>query len=176
MLVGGCTTRDQTDTTQIDRNAEAYVRLVLALAARDPDSLDSYSGPREWRAEARAQYTTLPEVQRSARALMERIAARGESETGSRDEFLIRQLRAIVARIDLLTGIRRPFAEESRLLFGIDPPASKTDRRERTAPVRDRLDRLLPGRGDLTRRLADFQRRFVVPLDRLSQVLSRAID
>src|SRR5439155_17146783 len=39
-----------------------------------------------------------------------------------------------------------------------------------------RLERIVPGRGDLTRRLSDFQRRFVVSPDRLPKIVSRAID
>jgi hypothetical protein len=89
-----------------------------------------------------------------------------------RQDFLDRQLNALVARVDVLAGMRRPFAEESRLLFGVDPPAPD---RSRIDTARSALDRRVPGRGDLTHRIAGFQRRFVVPPERLSTVFARAL-
>src|SRR5262249_51301795 len=90
-----------------------------------------------------------------------------------RKGFLVRQLHSLVARIDIVRGKRPPFADEAHALFGID--VTPVDR-ERFAPVRARLDRMLPGHGDLASRYAAFEKRFVVPRDRLPVVLARAID
>jgi hypothetical protein len=158
----------------VDGAAAAYVRLVLALGERDPDSLDSYSGPAAWRADAHAEYRPLGDVQRDARELMARVATlKGSRDSESRIDFLERQLRALVARIDLLGGMRRPFAEESRLLFDVDPPPPPD--RARVEAARAALERVVPGRGDLTRRIAALQRRFVVAPERLAAVFSRAL-
>jgi hypothetical protein len=159
----------------VDAVGVAYVRLVLALGERDPDSLDSYSGPAAWRADAHAQYRPLGDVQRDAQELIARIAAtlKGSRYSGSRIDFLERQLRALVARIDILGGMRRPFAEESRLLFDVDPPPPPD--RARVEAARAELERIVPGRGDLTRRIAAFQRRFLVAPERLGAVFSRAL-
>src|SRR5947209_1878965 len=110
----------------IDRDAEAYIRIGLALAERDPDSLDSYVGPAAWQTDAQAHKQPLADVQRAARDLAARLDAAAEphaAESSARERFLARQLHAIVARIDVLLGVRRPFAEESRLLFGVAPQA-----------------------------------------------------
>src|SRR6185436_15056999 len=50
--------------------------------------------------------------------------------------------------------------------------------RDRTtfAAVRAEIDRLLPGPGTVGRRYAEFDRRFVVPRERLPAVLVRAMD
>ena len=145
------------------------MRLTLALAERDPDSIDSFFGPAAWRDEARRQRLTIRQIQESAQALLHRVAA----DKGPRADFLARQLRALAARAELLAGVRRPFAEESRLLFGVGPPPID---RTRVAAARASLDRLVPGRGDLTRRLGAVQSRFVVPPDRVPAVFSRAIE
>src|SRR5262249_29856359 len=43
-------------TDRLDAQAERYVRIVLALGERDPDSLDFYAGPTAWRADARRAF------------------------------------------------------------------------------------------------------------------------
>ena len=47
--------RRVTRSSRSDMNAlaERYVRLVLALGQHDPDYVDAYYGPAEWRTEAR---------------------------------------------------------------------------------------------------------------------------
>jgi hypothetical protein len=109
--------------------------------------------------------------------LLAQIERRHKAENAGgadlRGAFLARQLRAIGARIDAVSGAPRPFAEESRLLFGVGPPAVD---RSRTTAIRATLDQLLPGHGTLTRRLADFDKRFVVAPELVPAVLARAIE
>jgi hypothetical protein len=184
----------------LDAAAESYVRLVLALGERDADSLDIYYGPPAWQAEARARRATLGDTRSAAASLSESLAAiagaSGEDEI--RRAFLIRQLRAVVTRIDIVRGARPPFAEEVRALFGLEGwegSASAADaasasaqealRRDKSArqaqttqelAVRTELERLLPGAGGLSARYAVFDRRFLITPDRLPAVLSRAIE
>jgi hypothetical protein len=158
----------------LDAAAESYVRLVLALGERDADSLDAYHGPPEWQAGARRAHATLPEVRAAAASLAERLESSVPGGDEVRRQFLIRQLRAVVARIDVVRGARRPFAEEAYALFGLDVPAG--DHGTAAAAVRLAIDRLLPGRGDLPARYAAFDRKFLIPPDRLRAVLLRAIE
>ena len=112
----------QAPAAALDAAAESYVRLVLALGERDADSLDTYHGPPAWQAEARTRRATLADVQSAAASLAESLtpltAAPAEDEI--RRLFLIRQLRAVVTRIDIVRGARPPFAEEARALFGLE--------------------------------------------------------
>jgi hypothetical protein len=181
---GGRAPDTRTPAAAIDAAAESYVRLVLALGERDADSLDIYHGPPAWQAEARARRATLGDTRSAAASLSESLAAiagaGGEDEI--RRTFLIRQLRAVVTRIDIVRGARPPFAEEVRALFGLEgwEEQDRQDRREgrdgRERAVRAELERLLPGGGDLTTRYAVFDRRFLIAPDRLPTVLARAID
>jgi hypothetical protein len=159
----------------LDAAAESYVRLVLALGERDADSLDAYHGPPEWQADARRAYAPLPEVRAAAASLAESLASpvAGGGDEGRR-QFLIRQLRAVVARIDGVRGRRSTFEEEARALFALDVPAS--DHGTAAASVREAIDRLLPGHGDLPARYAAFDRKFLIAPDRLRAVMSRAIE
>ncbi len=157
----------------LDLAAESYVRLVLALGERDSDSLDSYHGPPAWQVEARARRAALVDIQTAAASLAESLATSPAGGDELRRMFLVRQLRAVVTRIDILRGRRPPFAEEARALFGVDMPGEAgTD----AVSVRAEIDRLLPGRGDLTTRYAVFDRRFLIAPDRLGPVLTRAIE
>ena len=174
VLLSACAGRRSDATAPaLDLAAESYVRLVLALGERDSDSLDSYHGPPAWQVEARARRAALADIQTAAASLAEALAA----STGGGDEprrmFLVRQLRAVAARIDILRGRRPRFAEETRALFGVD---MRSDAAAAAAvSVRAEIDRLLPGRGDLTARYAVFDRKFLIAPDRLGPVLARAI-
>src|SRR5438067_3786362 len=160
----------------VDEAARSYVRLVLALGERDADSLDSYHGPAAWQAQARAEHATLADIRARARALADSLVAHTPDRVDDERErraFLVRQLRAVASRIDVLQGARPPFDEEARLLFGLEPGGRAA---EDADAIRAELDRVLPGGGDLASRYAAFDRQFLVQPDRLRAVLARAID
>ena len=160
VALAGCR---QDAARRLDREAEAYVRLVLALGERDPDSLDFYAGPPEWMAEARTKRTPFAEIKRSAAALLDEVTRdREQAPDGrSRRRFLTGQLRAVAARVDLLSGHRFTFDEESRLLFGVEP--GDVDERA-FADADTELDRMLPGDGTLGHRYAAYERAFRDPV------------
>jgi hypothetical protein len=157
----------------IDAAAESYVRIVLALADRDEDSLDSYHGPERWQAEARARHAPLDVVRADAVRLRSDLNAQGPGDAESRRAFLIRQLDAIIARVDIVRGARPPFGDEFRQLFAFDV-TSEVGGSGSTA-IRGELARLLPGSGDLARRYAAFDARFRIERSRLPAMVERAL-
>ena len=174
--------RSTSSAVDLDRAAESYVRLVLALGERDTDSLDSYHGPPAWQAEARTRHAPLEEVQRDAAALADKLVAEhvasGEGGGPARQDdveirraFLVRQLRAVVARIEILRGARPSFEEEAQRLFGLRADRSPGS----VAPILAEIERELPGRGPLASRFAAFDRQFLIAADRLPVVIARAI-
>ena len=60
----------------------------------------------------------------------------------SRREWIAGQLDAIAARASVQSGVKIDFANELRLLFGIDPPE---DLGPDVVAARDAIDGLLPG-------------------------------
>lgn len=175
LLACACGAPASLDRAVLARQDDAYVRAVLALGVRDPDSLDFYAGPAVWMQSARSAFVPLGDVRTLASSLAAEIAGtRSRSPwTSSRRTFLHAQLAAVIGRIDVLNGRRLPFDEESRLLFGAD--AGGRDHAT-FAGIRSELDRLLPGGGSLAARYGALERRFVVPPDRLPVVLARAIE
>jgi len=137
------------------------------VGVRDPDSLDFYAGPAEWRQHAIDQWTPLDAIRRDARAFA------GEVRADPARAHLAPELDALASRIDLLTGQRWSFDEESRRLFGVD--VGSRDPAE-FARARADVDQLLPSGGSLARRFAAFESRFLIPSDRIQAVIARAVD
>jgi hypothetical protein len=157
--------------------ADAYVQLVLALGVHDPDYVDAYYGPPEWRAEAQSRKRPLAEIPRQGRELMAALEASPPQEkdalTRLRHDYLTRQLASLVARAEMVGGRKMTFDEESRALYdAVAPTHTEAD----FQPTLAELERLLPGAGPLTERYAAFRRGFVVPADKLDAVFTAAID
>jgi hypothetical protein len=155
--------------------AEKYVRLSLALGRHDKDYVDAYYGPAEWKKEAEAAIRPLSEIRAEARELREQIARlpEGGGELDRRRRrFLDRQLEALGARADLISGAKMPFDEESRLLYDAVAP---THGEEHFRALRARLEKELPGPGALQARFEEFRKGFVVPREKLDAVFQTAI-
>jgi hypothetical protein len=152
----------------IDEAAREYVRLVFDLGERDPDSIDFYAGPGEWVADIRRDPPKLESLRSTALALAARLA----DVHDSRATHMIRELRALAARVDVITGRRASFDAESRALFGLAPPPEDVTGTNR---IRSEISRALGGAGPLADRYERFERRFAVPPARLPAVLTRAL-
>ncbi|MBW2456673.1 MAG: hypothetical protein JRI68_19310 [Deltaproteobacteria bacterium] len=155
--------------------AEAYVKLVLAMGQHDPDYVDAYYGPAEWRKEAEAAKRSLADIRADAET---QIAALGTEAGGDelerlRHQYLRCQLGALVSRVDLLSGKRFTFDEESKALY--DAVAPTHTEAELEAIVAEMAD-LVPGQGPLLDRFEAYREGFVIPPDKLDAVFSAAID
>ena len=67
----------------MDRAAESYVKLVLAVGQHDPDYVDAFYGPPEWRTEAEKAKRPLADL----RAEAERLVAEVQALPASGDEM-----------------------------------------------------------------------------------------
>src|SRR4051812_17206754 len=157
--------------------AERYIKLVLALGQHDPDYVDAYYGPAEWKEQAAAK-RSLADIDTDAHDLRSalratRLADGADEMTRLRREYLIRQVEALGARVAMLNGTRLDFDEESKALYDAVAPAHAE---AEFAAVLAQLDRRLPGTGVLQSRYEAFRRQFVVPPDRLDAVFKAAID
>jgi hypothetical protein len=159
----------------MNRIAEQYVRLALAVGQHDESYVDAYYGPPAWREEAAAAKRPLPDIRREAETLRAEVAASpvpADELSALRRLFLERQLAALSARVDLLSGTRMTFDEESRALYDAVAP---THGEEHFRALLGRLEAALPGAGPLPARLEAFRRGFYIPADRLDAVFGAAI-
>jgi hypothetical protein len=160
----------------LDEIAPAYVKLALALGVHDADYVDAYYGPPEWRTAAQAQKRLLSEIRSDAGRLLAGLAALRPNEKDEllalRHEYLTRQLHALATRVDMLSGRKLTFDEESRALYNAVAPALSD---EHFQQVLARLEPLLPGTGRLAERYEAYRKRFVIPPERLSAVFDAAV-
>jgi hypothetical protein len=156
--------------------AEAYVRLALAVGVHDPDYVDAFYGPAEWKAAADSAKIPVAEIRTRAAALLDSLRVVKPSDTTElvrlRQTYLTRQLESMAARLDMLEGTRLSFDEESRALYGVAAP--KGDE-EHFRMVIGRLDSLLPGSGPVSARYTAWRRGFIVPTAKLDTVFKAAI-
>jgi hypothetical protein len=163
----------------LDRVAERYVKLVLAVGQHDADYVDAYYGPPGWASEAKERgKRPLSSLRREGQTLVAELGrvdfARGaDADLILRRSYLHGQLGALIAHTARLGGRRLGFDQEARLVYDAAPP------RHDAAHFQTALDRLavaLPGEGPLAARYAAFRARFVIPRERLDAVFRAAVD
>jgi hypothetical protein len=147
--------------------AERYVKLVLALGEHDPDYVDAYYGPPEWRGAAKRP---LAEIHAGAVALREELDGAGDSP---RAAYLRGQTHALIARAEMLEGRRFRFDEESQALYDTVAP---TYGEEHFQKLNAAIDAEVPGHGALAARVEAFRMQFAIPRERLDAVFPRAIE
>jgi hypothetical protein len=155
--------------------AEAYVKLVLKVGAFDPDFVDAYYGPKELKPDTTK--VALPDLLDEADELSARLGGIGHAGHSEmerlRYEFLLKQLMATRTRIEMLSGKKFTFDEESKLLYDAVAPTHDSAYFQ---TLLDTLDGQLPGPGSVSRRLEEFKKAFIIPKDRLDKVFTAAIE
>ncbi|KQZ06219.1 hypothetical protein ASD21_00850 [Caulobacter sp. Root1455] len=161
---------------KLDVIARDFVRLTLEAGEREPGYVDAYYGPADWAAAAKAKPREVPalraEADRLAGALKAVDGAALSPDEVRRRAFLAGQVKAAQTRLAMLAGVKFSFQDEAEGLFGVRPPIKPLSAYD---PVLARIDKLLPGEGDLAGRVAAFQARYTVPTDRLEPVMKAAI-
>ena len=148
--------RGDDDGDDMNSLAERYVRLVLAMGPHDPDYVDAYYGPPEWRAEVEAEAPALAEIATRAADVAALVAAlqppaEAEALVRLRHDYLTRQIEALRSRLAMLQGVRLSFDEESAALYdAVAPTHSEAELRQ----LLDGLEARLPGTGPLAERRA----------------------
>jgi hypothetical protein len=148
--------------------------LLTALAALASPAASSVPQPSPT---AGAEPADARHAATAAAAARGAAGGRDDAESDSemlllRRRFLERQLSALAAHVEALSGTRRSFDEESRALY--DAVAPVYDAAHFQA-ILDRIDRIVPGQGPLASRIEAYRRRFVIPPDRVDGVFSAAI-
>jgi hypothetical protein len=170
----GCSAAKETNPMQ--DLAEQYVKLVLAVGLHDPDYVDAFYGPKEWRETAVKR--PLGEIEAEAAGVAAKLAAApppagGDPLTGLRHQYLIRQLEALRTRVAMLGGRKLTFDEESKALY--DAVAPHHDAKEFEG-ILAQLEQLLPGSGPLLDRYTRFRDAYVIPPARLDATFTAAIE
>ena len=154
-----------------DPIAADYLRLALRLDQLRPGFVDGYFGPAALKAEVDlASVRPLGRLIDDAATLAARVAT--EVEVPARRAWLGAQLRAIQANAEALRDAPEGLSGAAYLAhvgrcFDWTPERQPA---ERFAAARAEIDRLLPGDGPIVGRLAEWDARLVIPVDRLPEV------
>jgi hypothetical protein len=177
-LLATCAMALAAQNTPMNKLAERYVKLVLAMGQHDADYVDAFYGPPEWRKEAEAAKRPLAAIDADAGDILSQLAAApaassADELTRLRHQYLTKQLQALRARVAMLQGKKLTFDEESRALYdAVAPTHTEGDFKKVLAELETRL----PGQGNLIDRYDGFRSRFVIPKERLDAVFKAAIE
>ena len=157
--------------------ARGYVKLVLGVGQHDPNYVDAYYGPDEWRVEVEGQSPSLDDLSRTASSLIEQVESfdltGAEEIERLRHRYLLTQLGSVRSRVAMLQGDTLGFDEEAKALYDVSPPTYPDSH---FAAVVAELDALVPaGPGSLAERLQRFKQGFVIPTAKLDTVFKAAI-
>ena len=173
--------------------AEQYVHLVLALGQHDPDYVDAFYGPAEWKTQAEKEKKSLDAIGAEAAELLKKLRVEGTaaplvetSDAGNSDdevvklrrEYLQKQISALAARVRMLKGEKLKFDDESRALYDAVAPTyrqSGSDPDSHFDQIIKQLEERIPGNGPLWQRYEKWRKPFVIPKEKLDTVFQLAI-
>jgi hypothetical protein len=154
----------------LDRVAESYVRLALAIHRHDPRYVEACTGPRAWLREARRGRPVPPAVLAGrAAALLEAARACAPSD---RREFLERQIAAAGFFAATRDGAGPGWDAELGGLYDLEPRPFDLDA---AADAARRFAARLPGRGTLLDRRRRLDPHLRVPPARFGRIVRIAV-
>lgn len=160
----------------LDSIAVDFVRLTLEAGEREPGYVDAYYGPKDWQASAKLAPRPVSVLRKEADRLQGLLAKVQDKDLTAnqrrRKLFLKGQVKAAQTRLAMIAGDKFSFQDEAQGLFGVRPvlkPLKTYD------PILARIDKLVPGKGDLAARVDAFQAQYVIPTDRLEPVMKAGI-
>jgi hypothetical protein len=187
----------------MDTIAEKYAHLVLALGQHDPDYVDAFYGPAEWKTQAEKEKKSLDAIGAEAQKLMvdRTLAARALVESGTRVTASHSDAATTLAKNsdaqkagDELSQLRREYLQKQisalaarvRMLKGEklkfdDESRALYDAVAPTYPdshfeeIIKQLETKIPGKGPLWQRYEEWRKLFMVPKDKLDAVFQAAI-
>src|SRR5437762_6717864 len=147
--------------------AERYGHLVLALGQHDPDYVDAFYGPPEWKTQAEKEKKSLDAIGVEAAELSATLAKIPDAATSGdkmlklRREYLQKQISALAARVRMLKGEKLKFDDESRALYDAMAPTyrqSGSDPDSHFDQIIGQLEAKIPGKGPLWQRYEEWRK------------------
>jgi hypothetical protein len=165
--------------TKMNSIAEQYLKLILRIGQHDPDYVDAYYGPEEWKPTVQVTPGDSADVQllyNEAGNLLDSLDNLSELKSDDmltlRFRYLYKQLLAARGRLFMLAGGKFSFDEEAKTLYDAKPPVYNE---EHFKSILDELDKTLPGSGSISERLEAYKKAFAVPIEKLDTVFNTAI-
>lgn len=151
----------------MDDLARRYVQLILGIGHHDPNYVDAYYGPADWKPVKQP----VTELFKTASALQLELDGLSKQDP-QRLAYLQAQTRSAIGRLKILQGESFSFDREARLLYEADPPRVLVSDLEAALAE---LEKLVPGAGPLPERYEKFDAKFAIPPDRVDRAFRAAI-
>ena len=159
------------------------------LGKHDPDYVDAFYGPAEWKTQAEKEKKSLDAIGVEAAELSATLTEtpdrsrhrRRATCVKLRREYLQKQLSALAARVRMLKGEKLKFDDESRALYDAVAPTYRqirtSDRNHRTQLDKrnSRHKPPVPASDPLWKRYEEWRKPFLIPKDKLDTVFQLAI-
>ncbi len=163
-------------STRLEVIATEYVRLALLIGLYDKDFVDAYYGPDSLASQNRPDSSFpkaifLKKVGSLQKQLLP-LLKNPDTSISKRANWIHTQLTAYSRRIKMFDGEKSSFNVQVKELFGVVPPTLSEDH---FRGLLARLDRLLPGEGDVATRYQNLASRFIVPKDKVDTMLKATI-
>lgn len=175
VAAAGCAKKESQKET-MDKIAEQYVKLSLKCGQLDPDFVDAYHGPEEWKPSENEKPSTESLI-KEAENIIQELENIDTSEFDElwvlRHKYLTKQTIAAKTRMEMVGGKKISFDEQAKLLFDAVVPDKSVEYFEDAI---EELNKTLPGRGDLGERLNKFRSQFIIPEEKLDEVFTTAIE
>jgi hypothetical protein len=177
LFLGGAATLQCAEPDPLNRLADAYIELVLAVGVHEPDYVDAFYGPEALKAKVGKEKLDLASIKQRASELstkLQQTSIGGKPELVQlRKRYLQKQTQSLAKRVELLQGAKFSFDEESSALY--DAVAPQLGAAAFAQPLKT-LDELVPGKGPLGERYAEWKKNFAIPSERLDKVFRLAIE
>lgn len=176
-ILSSCNDHNKPNEETIDDVAIEYVKLCLEVGSYDNSFVDAYYGPKKWKpTEETKEYLPYQELKWKANDLVHRMELIDpntcKSELKLRRNFLFKQLNAVSARLDILSGKQLPFDLEAQKIYDITPNHSSYNHFDKLI---DSLEQIVPGEGPLDERYLTYSEQFIIPSEKLNLVFTTAI-
>ncbi|MFI5236625.1 MAG: hypothetical protein ACHQLA_01650 [Ignavibacteriales bacterium] len=159
--------------------AKGYVKLVLRTGQYDPDFVDAYYGPQEWKPSGTnlppdsSAFIELLSISDSLLNELEDLSSYKATELETlRYRNLYKQLLAVKTKIFMLNGSQLPFDQESKGLYDAVSPVYTEDYFQQAI---DELNQIVPGKGSIEKRINEFKRKFEIPKGKIEIVFKVAL-
>jgi hypothetical protein len=160
----------------LDPIGRDFVALALEVDNYDPGFVDAYYGDPALQTAAKLKPRTADQLKAEAQRLMaaaEKVNPAGLSPIEQkRRTYLIGQSKAAFTRLEMKGGKTLSFQDEAEALFGVRPQLFPLESYE---PTLARIEALVPGPGPLPERVDAFNKKYIVPADKLDAVMKAAI-
>jgi hypothetical protein len=181
LLFVSCTSRKEPSReASLNSLSHGYIKLALKVGQYSPDYIDAYYGPDSLKPKQISEEATknfpADSLEKATDSLIDGLKKINTKDSLAliklRQEYLLSQARAVKTFIRIKGGAKLTFDEEAKLLYEGTPRSYAV---EHFDSLLKKLDKILPGKGEVSDRLEEYRKGFIIPKEKLDTVFQFCI-